>query len=55
MFYEKQINKQTHNTWVTIIILRSVFLFDFEDKNGSSFWTNNEKAGNYMITRLLNV
>lgn len=29
----------------TIITFR--ILFDFDDKNELSFWTNNEKAGNY--------
>ncbi len=33
----------------TIITFSILFDFD-DDKNGSSFWTNNEKAGNCVIT-----
>lgn len=30
-------------------IITFSILFDFDDKNCSSFWTNNEKAGNLKL------
>lgn len=51
-FYLWKTNKNKQDTHGYNIIAFSI-LFDFDDKNSSSFWTNNEKAGNYDYETIL--